>query len=167
MRAVRAQGIGGSATAWHSMGCADIVALTLPGDPLQAVHPMPVKPSQPSAGRHSLRAFLEGSAEGPRFPFPASWKIWGHPRVTTSEPSPVGLRDSKISESILQWAGSVFDNFPGSQFILIPLARATRPVRRLGAAGRLPTTTPPLAPLVGSLRMSSDVHNMLYDSVLH
>ena len=29
MRAVRAQAIGGSATAWQSMGCAGIVALTL------------------------------------------------------------------------------------------------------------------------------------------
>src|ERR1039457_2864601 len=35
MRAVRAQGIGGSATAWQSMGCAGIVALTLPGDPMR------------------------------------------------------------------------------------------------------------------------------------
>ena len=31
--------------------------------------PMPVKPSQPSAGRRCLRAFPEGSAEVPRFPF--------------------------------------------------------------------------------------------------
>src|ERR1035441_2380071 len=50
MRAVRAQGIGGAATAWQSMGCAGIVALTLPGDPFQAIHPPPAHPSPPPRG---------------------------------------------------------------------------------------------------------------------
>jgi hypothetical protein len=36
----------------------------------------------------------------------------------------MGLRNLNISESILQGAERFFENIPGSQFILIPLARA-------------------------------------------
>ena len=60
MRAVRAQGIGGSATAWQSMGCADIVALTLPGDPLHAAHPTLAQPSP--AARGDQRGYGEAPA---------------------------------------------------------------------------------------------------------
>jgi hypothetical protein len=106
----------------------------------------------------------------PRFlgsAFLASSRIWGHPRITTSEPGPVGLRHSKISESILQWAGSVFENFPGSSFTLIPLARATKPVRPLGALRGLPAALSPFAPLVRPLWVSNDAHNMLCNSILY
>ena len=55
LRAVRTQGIGGSATAWQSMGCAETVALTLPGDQSHAIHPALPQPSPAARGpRRSL-----------------------------------------------------------------------------------------------------------------
>ena len=52
------------------MGCAGIVALTLPGDPLQAVHP-PL--AQPSPAARGLRRRLSGEATGRLPTCPRRW----------------------------------------------------------------------------------------------
>ena len=46
----RIQGISGFATAWQSMGCAEIVALTIPGDESHASHLPSLSPPVPRAG---------------------------------------------------------------------------------------------------------------------
>jgi len=55
LRPVRTQGVGGSATAWQSMGCAETVALTLRGDESRATHHALAQPFPAARGpRRSL-----------------------------------------------------------------------------------------------------------------
>jgi hypothetical protein len=67
LRTVTPQGVGGSATAWQSMGCAETVALTLPGDQSQTTHQALAQPS--SAARGPRRSLAAVTAYRGRFPW--------------------------------------------------------------------------------------------------
>ena len=130
LRAVRTQGIGGSATDWQSMGCAETGALTLPGDESHATRHTLAQPSRAARGpRRSLavarltpgqRCYGETTGRLPTYP-----RRWAEKAATGEGPEARLFGEPT-------WVGGVnadSGNRQGGAFAVLRLATLHEPLR--------------------------------------